>query len=386
MTSNTRSPEEIEREIERERASLTSTLDDLQDRFSFDTITRQMSEQFREHSGDIGRSLTDAVKRNPTALALTGIGLAWLMLGSRDAPRDTGYRSGRTDGTWRDRDDDTVSMDRGRMPDPARPTPPARPASRPDYSTRSHMSHHNTPSWAQATDDDTVQSTADRLQSQATDVGKSVSGAARDATDATRKAGKSARDGITDAGKNVTSTAKDLATSASDRAAALRTRLAEGTQDLSDEARERVIAAREYAVEARDAALTYAKQGRDKAADMFDEQPLIAGALAVALGAAIGTALPRSKTEDAYLGERSDALMAEAERIFDEEKQKLSKVAKAAADEARHVIEDGKETADQVARDAAKTVTDKARSSGQRVADAARDEAKKQKLGDVAKS
>lgn len=49
MTSNNRSPEEIEREIERERAGLTSTLDDLQDKFSVETIARQFSDQFREH-------------------------------------------------------------------------------------------------------------------------------------------------------------------------------------------------------------------------------------------------------------------------------------------------------------------------------------------------
>lgn len=42
MTSNNRSPEEIEREIERERAGLTSTLDDLQDKFSVETIARQI--------------------------------------------------------------------------------------------------------------------------------------------------------------------------------------------------------------------------------------------------------------------------------------------------------------------------------------------------------
>ena len=75
MTSNNRSPEEIEREIERERAGLTSTLDDLQDKFSVETIARQFSDQFREHGGDIGRSVTDAVKRNPIALALTGVGV-----------------------------------------------------------------------------------------------------------------------------------------------------------------------------------------------------------------------------------------------------------------------------------------------------------------------
>ena len=69
MTSDTRSPEEIERDIERERAGLSNTLDDLQDRFSVETMARQVSDQFREHGGEIGRSVTEAVKRNPVAVA-----------------------------------------------------------------------------------------------------------------------------------------------------------------------------------------------------------------------------------------------------------------------------------------------------------------------------
>ena len=72
MTNDSRSPAEIEREIERERAGLAHTLDDLQNKFSVETMARQVTDQFREHGGDIGRSVTDAVKRNPVALALTG--------------------------------------------------------------------------------------------------------------------------------------------------------------------------------------------------------------------------------------------------------------------------------------------------------------------------
>ena len=79
MTNDSRNPEEIEREIERERAGLADTLDDLQDRFSVEGIARQFSDQFREHGGDWGRSISDAAKRNPVALALTGAGLAWMM-------------------------------------------------------------------------------------------------------------------------------------------------------------------------------------------------------------------------------------------------------------------------------------------------------------------
>ncbi len=82
MTSDTKSSEEIEREIERERAGLKSSIDDLQDRFSFDGITRQVGDQLREHGGDFGRSIAASARDNPIALALTGIGVAWMVFGN----------------------------------------------------------------------------------------------------------------------------------------------------------------------------------------------------------------------------------------------------------------------------------------------------------------
>ena len=145
----------------------------------------------------------------------------------------------------------------------------------------------------------------------------------------------------------------------------LRRRLAEGTEDLSEQARERVIAARESAVRARARAASYGREGRDRAVDMYEEQPLIAGALALAVGAAIGAALPRSRTEDRYMGQHSDQLMADAERIFAEEKAKLGKVAQAASDEAKKVLRETKEDADAAAPGdtAADAIVEKAKAS-----------------------
>ena len=94
MTDDTRTPEEIEREIEKRRAALSSNIDALQDRFSIDTVVRQIGDQFREHGGDMGRSISEQVKANPIPLALTGIGLAWLMMGDGR----TGMAGGREGG------------------------------------------------------------------------------------------------------------------------------------------------------------------------------------------------------------------------------------------------------------------------------------------------
>lgn len=414
MTSDSRTPEQIEREIERERAGLTDTLDDLQNKFSVETIARQVSDQFREHGGDIGRSVSDAVKRNPVALALTGVGLAWLMLGDKSGGSDRDDRDRRygrfshDDRYGDDRHDYDHAYDRddhraGRTGLHGRGAPATSasrsqqfgsqstnsPAPARGYYSRQHAAQRDLPSWAHTDDHDSGPGMGAKMRDAASGAGEGISSAASSAADSVRDAGASiadrargAAESVSDAGRSATDSAHDFAAAASDRATAYRERLAEGTEHLTDAARERVIAARESAIEARDAVMSYARQGRERAVDIFEEQPLIAGALAVALGAALGAALPRSRMEDEYLGDSSDHLMEEAERIFADEKAKLGKVAKAATDEARNVFQDAKDDAESVA----KAALDKAMASGERITDAAESEAKKQNLGDVKKS
>ena len=79
--ADNRTPDEIERDIERERSQLGRTVDELQDRLSPEGILREVGRGLSDHGQDIGEAVTQSVKRNPVALALTGIGLAWLVSG-----------------------------------------------------------------------------------------------------------------------------------------------------------------------------------------------------------------------------------------------------------------------------------------------------------------
>lgn len=421
MTTDTRSPSEIEREIEQERAGLADTLENLQDRFSVETIARQFSDQFREHGGDIGRSIGDAVKRNPMALAVTGVGLAWMMLGDRSPNHrhyDGEYDNDRDDRFGRSRDGAqhysrrsngvgerarhaarSYSTD-GRMgPQPGDPTKP--------YYSGAHGSTE-VPDWARpvttpgsrtASSGEDGPGLAERARSGAASVSSNVSEAASSVSESARDAGsavkdraqsavRDAGDAVSSAAQSVSDSARNTANAAAERAAALRDQLSEGTEAFSAEARERIVAAREKAVRAWDTASRYGEQGRERAVDLFEENPLIAGALAVAVGAALGAALPRSKPEDRYLGAQSDHLFHEAERIFNEEKEKLTEVAKAATEEAKKIAKEVKADADAKApgQTAADAVVEKAKASGKRVADAAASEAERQQVGTVKKS
>ena len=443
MTNDTRSPEEIERDIERERAGLTSTLDSLQSKFSFESMARQVSDQFQKHGGDIGQSVTDAVKRNPIGLALTGIGIAWLILGDRTAS-STSYDSygdsrtgmGRTGSRDYGFDDDAQGaasrVDTGssgsrsyRAYEPSRGSYAGSSTSGSQYGSRSSGmgsssypgrssyaggsssyggssypgrsgGQDNLPSWAR---DDRGRSDAQGISSR---VGDAVSGA-RDAvsnaagsvSDAASSAASSVSDasaGLADKARGLAQSAaetvQDYASSATSRAQALYDRLSEGTENLSDEARQRVMAARERALDVRDAAMDYTRQGATRARDLIEDQPLIGAAIALAVGAAIGAALPRSRMEDEYFGERSDELFHEAERIYQEEKQKIVAVAGAATEEARNIANEVRTDAENAAPNGsvAQALVDKAKSSAERIADAARAEADKQNLGDISKS
>lgn len=373
-----RTPDEIERDIVRERAELSGTLDSLQDRFSVDGIVREVSDQLRLHGGDIGRTVSTAVKDNPMAVALTGVGLAWMIFGPRQ-PLDRGYRATSDRDGYRD----SLYRDATRVPPASETYASRRPMTEPGgYGA---MPQRNLPGWARDVDDD-----HDTASSE-TSTGQKVKGYAMAAKDSAGSAAGSARDGaqsagssMADAGKSAMGSISDAAQAGTDAAARLRDRLAEGTEQFSEEARHRIVAARESAMHARDRAAQAFRSSSAQAGDLYDRQPLVAGLLAVAAGAAIGAALPRTKMEDDYFGDESDHLFHEAERIYHEERDKAERVMNATLDEAKAVAAEGKTAAKDAApgaKSAAHDAMESVKDAAQRVKDRAVDEAEKEKLG-----
>lgn len=403
MTNNTRTPEEIAREIERERAGLKDSIHDLQDRLSFDGMFRQVGDQFREHGGEFGRSIARSARDNPVALALTGAGLAWLMLGNN------GSGSRREDR----HDDDRYLRPRGSS-DHQRSTDWGEDhihagGDVPDYAARRGASYegpkrpaaggaHSQPTWARAWDRDELEGRSsgttsevtstvadaadtarDKVASRSPSAAGAVSSAAGSVRDTASDAAATASEGAGSAARSVRDTAGNIWSSASRHADAVRQRLREGTEDLSEEARDRIAAARARAMDARDAAGRRVSRGADQAADFYDEHPLVVGALAFAVGSAFAGALPRTRVEDDYVGSYSDDLYDEAERIYAEEIEKARKVVKAGVDEAKTVASD----LEGEVEDAARSAADTAKSAAGQVAEAAKEKAQDEHLGDV---
>ena len=406
--ADTRSPEEIERDIERERAELSSTLETLTDKFSVDRVVKTSQDYVTEHGGEIAANFARTIKDTPTAAVLTAVGIGWMILGNQ-RQRVVEYR-GRSDYDA----DPYAGGDYGRD-SYDRPEYRATSASAYDatgygssassgsssqgYGSSSSGSNYGAAMGSEGGDfDDRVAAADARMRASATgtagimddDVERySTYDAERDLV--SRDYGEGRSEDETSMLERISDHAQDIwhqtvdavrsgYRSAYRSATELRNSLFEGTEKMDVRGRERVATARARAYQAqlrgKDYARDYARQGQQRANDFFYEQPLVAGALAVALGAVVGGLLPRTRREDEAFGAYRDQLFDDAEAVFRDERMRVEAAARAALAEAGDIAEEAKDsvlgrTPD--GREAVDAAEDKARTAAQRVASAARE-------------
>ena len=120
----------------------------------------------------------------------------------------------------------------------------------------------------------------------------------------------------------------------------LRGRLYDGLDNLPDNAKARILDARLKAVEMQGAIEARVARGSDGVRRSANENPLLIGAIAFGIGAAVAAALPRTSVENRTLGARRDQLLDEADRMLREETAKLRHVAEAAVEEGREAVKD----------------------------------------------
>jgi hypothetical protein len=83
-----KSPQEMEREVQQSRAELEETLEAIQERLSPGQMFEQAVDYMRSSNGnDFLRNLGTMVRDNPVPVALVGTGLVWLMLSSSRSGR-----------------------------------------------------------------------------------------------------------------------------------------------------------------------------------------------------------------------------------------------------------------------------------------------------------
>lgn len=259
--------DDIERELQAERARLGDNLGKLRDRLTANALLEELSCTLRAHLGPLARGADQAIRDNPFAAALTAAGLAWLVFGRTPRPI---VRSGEILAG-------TKYEALSRWEDEGGPVAPLKD---PDLN------------WISETDSLRAKASAALRR-----LDRNVRGKSTTAADA-----QAQRDRIL----------KELARDAN-------TAFRQGLETLPPEAQTRIATARETAY------LAGQSLGR-RAVATVEESPLLTGCLALGLGAALASVLPQSQIENQVLGAERDRLMKQADDLLRSEKARAADV------------------------------------------------------------
>ncbi len=268
---------------------MSATLDELQSRASVGSLVDQVVKAVGENGGEVSRNLGRSLRDNPLAALLTGVGLAWLMAGS-GRPRDEGR-------DWEDPDRDYLPHGRDRLAEPLLQGASA-------YGSNDDNDDRAWPQYSDRDDASGEGGLRDRVADVAGRVGEGVSEAMEGVRERASEFSHAAGAGLHRAGDAM----RDAGSAVRHRAGAARRSAAGTGHDI--------------------------RRGLDT---LIEDQPLVAGAIAMALGAAVGGALPRSRIEDQIFGEQSDRAMEAARTLASDQGAKVQATASAVVDEARNI-------------------------------------------------
>ena len=256
--------QDIEDQLARDRAALAATLAALKDRVSGGPAALDVLGLIQSNAGHCTRVTISAVRAHPIAFAVVGAGLAWALLGRKPEPAPSDGLSG------------TKFEALSRWEDEGGP---AVPLQEPDL---------NCPDGDWLAEVETL-----RAKASAALAGLETM----------------ARAGLATVVDHAQQRAAILVGLAQDVRAALRT----GLEQLSHSAQEQIATARE-------AAYTAQLNARTATGKMIEDHPLATAGAALALGLAVGAALPRKQAQDRAPRPEHERLLAEARHLLAKER------------------------------------------------------------------
>jgi len=306
----TRSSAEIEREVEQTRGELDRTVEALKDKMTPGQMIDELTQSLKgTGAADMFGNLGAQVKDNPLALAMVGAGMAWLMIGRSSSQTSPGSQGGLF----------------------------GEPGSNGDLRTTSGGSQPSDP-----IDDYGV------AASSLTTIG----GADHDVAG------------------GLTAGAAHMVHQASDIAGEVGGRVQQTAMHLKDQVMGQAGHAK-HGVQAAGGQALRTGQGMQRGfMDMLEQEPLIIGALGIAVGAALGAAMPSTGVEDRTFGGLRD-------KALDEGRSRLGEGISVAKDAAGAALEAVRETADEeglLGSDDSGSIIDKAQTVLRAGVDAARQE------------
>lgn len=366
-----KSPEEVQREVQQSRAEVEQTLDAIQERLSPGQMFEQFIDYMRSSNGnEFMRNLGTRIRDNPLPVALVGAGLAWLMMsGARSERRryadedmfdeypEERYGVGEYGGDYHG-----AAEYPGEYAHEAPFGEPLGEAARKGGRSYAEWAKRSAEAARRRAGQMHVGGgTRGYRPSEEGGSSEGWTGGAREAasrwTQGAREAIGQWREGSgresSGGGWRVRERAREFGSSA-------RQRFAETGEHLWEGARG-----------ARERGGYYGERVRRGFMDTLQEQPLVLAALGLAVGAAIGAALPRTEREDEWMGDARDQLKDRARRMTHEQLDRARAAGRAAYEAAI-------EEADRQgwSAEGAMSAVDSAAQKAERVAEAATEAAK----------
>jgi len=312
---------EIRDGIEQTRSEMSETIEAIQARLNPEHLKDQVKEQVREQfqevkatvrdatigkaeamARNVGESVTDArytvmetISHNPIPAAMVALGLGWLWMNRRNAPVRR-------------------SMEYG--------APSQYRVNQPYYAGQSAYEG------ARYYDDrPTYGAQSQGYERGAVDQGRHAVGSAINRVQETAgDVASKAQATVGDTVQRVQETAGDVASKAQETASQLVDRSQEAVSNIADQAQYQ------------------AQRLEDRFQETLRTNPLVVGAVAVALGTAVGLAIPETRREHELMGEARDNLVGKVQTAVQETVEKVQQVA-------GDVMDDAKTTAQESAKE-----------------------------------
>lgn len=342
-----KSTAEIQREIDLQRSRVENTIDQIQEKLSPGQLVDELLAYTKGGSGEFLASLQRNVTANPLPVALLGVSLAWLMAKPAGATAANGSAQAstiRTDRHW----DDSINQRRGYDA-----------GTGDDFDEDAYDEYDDFP----VTE---ISGTGLRRVGNSQDEHGNMFSEFADDSGKTFKAmsdasGRRAGHFIDETGNKF----KGFTDAAGDRIEHFRDETGTLLDETTGWASQTWQKAREKMHDARDAVGSQMGSGKAKAGqagdavrgqvdnlnqtifNQFRDQPLVGGALAFALGAALGSTLPHTPQEDALMGEAADAVKGKGSEVaadlYEQSKEKATDLYTSATDRAGELYQQAKD-------------------------------------------
>jgi len=325
------SPRDYEREAEITRYRLAHNLDELSDRLTPGQVFDEILTYTRGGGGTFLRALTNAARENPIPSLLIGAGFMMFLSEKTGLNRLMSRRHGTDAPSMRSAAEGAASTTASRAGEAARYGT--------DLASDAASRIGRTANRATDAAAESLQSASESVRSgvrRTTDV---VTDQASNAAEGVKAGAAAVGDTLSGAARSVGETASDLGNQVAGAAGQMKRGVrgvAETVQGYSSSMAGQLA---DSAAGARQQVTRASQQAKESAASFIDQQPLLAAAIGLAVGAAIAALIPSTKTEDELMGEASDAVKGAVGEAASEQFQTAKEAAGKVAAQAKSAAE-----------------------------------------------